>query len=409
MDTGQSSRRTVTEDAAKSAMPLSPIEARRTEEEARQESAAADSGYFELHAHSKVEAETRRLSEEVTREARERLRASQAHPPASALSEMESGQSPGRESSETLDWHLPAPTNFERILVPCDGTAFAERALPYVAAIARLTAAPITLVYVDPTPARLDLALGGQMSSRVHTYELEMREYLGSLRHRLLADLHPVRLAVKRAPSPAQGLLEMEGPADLVVMTTHARRGAQRLLLGSVADDLLRHGSAPILLVPPHVVDPAPHEPVLARALVPLDGSLLAEQAVGMLGGLLAKGVETNHALGEIILLTIVKQLPGVEEGERYLDGVRRQLEVQYAAQQTAIRTVTTIGDPSEVIASVAPSSGPADATFTADILILATHGRGGLGRWLLGSVADAVLAHTTLPLLLLHPLSTEP
>jgi nucleotide-binding universal stress UspA family protein len=399
------------------AAPLSPVEAHRAEEEARHQAAMASSGYFNLHVHGKVEAETRRITEEVTREARERLHAAQALSSAPAAQTAAIAER-DQESDQTLCWCLPFPGVITGVIVPLDGSPFAERTLPYATAIAQLLDISITLVHVNAAATGWQALLEGQTTDDIRRYEREMHGYLECLRMELPVELQQrIEVVLQRAPTPARGLLELEQaqPTQLVVMTTHARQGAQRFLAGSVADELLRHGSSPILLVPPNAADRAQQRPVFTRAIVPLDGSLLAEQALGALGGLLPKVANAKHALHEVTLLTVVEHPTLVDDAESYLAAVRRQLEASYDTRAITIRTVTAVGDPCVFLASIVPGGVVANGApsigvppFSADLLVMATHGRGGLGRWLLGSVATSVLARTILPMLLVHPPTTE-
>jgi len=140
----------------------------------------------------------------------------------------------------------------ERILVPVDGSELAERVFPYVHELAgRLGAAVILLRAVapeeqiqvgtdpvaDPTPL---------VESERHGAE----GYLTDLANRLRALGLTVEEHCAEGP-PAQAIVEraLELSADVIVMSTHARHGLGRLLLGSVADEVLRHAPCPVFLI----------------------------------------------------------------------------------------------------------------------------------------------------------------
>ncbi len=136
---------------------------------------------------------------------------------------------------------------YRRILVPLDGSDFAERALPHAEALARRFSSEILLLRVEePIP--------GVGEAR---YPEEVREAA----HRYLSRLvEPLRLRSFRVRElveygePAETILRVmeEAGADLVVMATHARAGLPRLFTGSVAERVLRSSRKPVLLVPPN-------------------------------------------------------------------------------------------------------------------------------------------------------------
>ncbi|HWE63753.1 MAG TPA: universal stress protein [Chloroflexota bacterium] len=153
---------------------------------------------------------------------------------------------------------------------------------------------------------------------------------------------------------------------DLVVLCSHGRRGLARLALGSVAERLLHDGSAPQLLVrafgPPLT---------LARAVVPLDESTLAEQALTVLAAL------AGSVVYEVTLLRVIAAPEERLAAEHYLAAVARRLPVPLI-----VRRLVEQGDPAERITAVAGVEA---------LVLMATHGRSGLARLALGSVADRV------------------
>ncbi len=191
--------------------------------------------------------------------------------------------------------------------------------------------------------------------------------------------------------------------AGLIVMSTHGRSGLGRWLYGSVTDYVLRETAIPILLVPLHADRSLPTDRRL-RVLVPLDGPELAEEAIGT-ADLLAGSLDA-----ELIVLRVVepRSYPLYGDGYTYLPidqdaelAVARQyLQVQVDRLQAQDKRVTaraTIGKPSSVVAQVARD-------VEADIVMMATHGRSGLARLVLGSTATATLQQADVPVLLVRP-----
>ena len=209
---------------------------------------------------------------------------------------------------------------------------------------------------------------------------------------------------------PVRGIVDevyLRG-ADLVVMCTHGRSGLSRLILGSVADGVMRHSPVPVLLVPAacdhewtDVALGQPGRPL--RVLVPLDGSRHAETALAPVRALVA---DTRT---KVTLLGAVEPRPTVpyateldiheDDAEWKLQAMRAYLEgqcVQLGPHADA-RAAVTLGSPAGAIAEDAHERG-------FDLVVMATHGRGGLSRVVLGSVAAGVLHQLHVPLLLLRP-----
>jgi nucleotide-binding universal stress UspA family protein len=295
------------------------------------------------------------------------------------------------------------------ILVPLDGSVFGEHALPYALGLARRAGAALHLAHVHVL-ARVP-ALEGLTPYPLHdgsTYDDD-----GARRADELAYLERLRLRLQ--PPGACGYHHLEGPvadrleecgravgADFVVMTTHGRTGMSRAWLGSVADELVRRTCLPVLLVRPTAQRPELRVPrSCRRILVPLDGSPLAEQA-------LAPALELGAAgATEVVLVRVIARRPGLA-GVRARGGeaaLRRAVAETYLAgiaahvrdRGFACRVVVAAADPASGILAAA-------RRLDVDAIALATHGRGGLSRLLMGSVADRVLRAANLPILLYRP-----
>lgn len=140
---------------------------------------------------------------------------------------------------------------YERVLVPLDGSAVAEAILPFVERIAGPLDAQVLLVrVVEPIVAAVALASGevGGADTLLHQ-QLAAKRYLEGLADRLAAKGLRVR-TVAALGTPATELIALAGAekADLIAMTTHGRSGVRRLLFGSVAEQVLRGASVPVLL-----------------------------------------------------------------------------------------------------------------------------------------------------------------
>ncbi len=296
---------------------------------------------------------------------------------------------------------------FEQILVPLDGSDRGERALPVAARLAEATGATLHLVRVVEPPAVSTSALYAPINvfddliaaehGEAAAYLSRAAAYLDQLRAG--ADTGGGERAVRIAHPTgdvAATLLDYERDAgiDLVVLCSHGRSGLARFVLGSVAERLLRHGAAPTLLV---AAWGAPV--VLERAVVPLDGSAAAEEALRLVEGL------AGAVVREVLLLRAVGAADAAPEADRYLREVAGRLTREHR-ERLACQWRVTHDDPAEAIA---------DAAGTGALVVMAasgcgrrTQGRSRLAHWALGSVADRVAHGGAAGVLIVHAGTAE-
>jgi nucleotide-binding universal stress UspA family protein len=199
---------------------------------------------------------------------------------------------------------------------------------------------------------------------------------------------------------------------DLVVMATHARGPLGRCWHGSVADVLMRRLTVPLLLVrggeePPNLT----FKPSLRRILIPLDGSGAAEQ---VLEPAIALGSLTGT---DLTLLQVVRPAPDyslrVDGGaaRQRINAIRRAVEGAYLRRVARRVGDRTLGVYPHVVLDDRP---PARAILhyaarhEADLIALATSGRGGLSRLFRGSVAERVIRGTSVPVLVVRAEATK-
>jgi nucleotide-binding universal stress UspA family protein len=308
---------------------------------------------------------------------------------------------PADETSET-----GSAATVRTIVVPLDGSAESEAALPHARAIAAATGGKLVLFSSVYLPD-MWLAPATQVDLSV---EIEAaRDYLESRRAGLTEI--PTEVAVGEG-LPAQAILEYarSSGADLIAMTTHGRSGVSRLAWGSVAGKVQHSTETPLLVVrPPEGGEPSASAPPVEKILVPLDGSRLSQaalpfaQALAQAFGaslLLLHSVPTPSAgkPGTFVPTVHDRTLrESIDSGKAMLDRLARSIES--ASGVTAERTVT-LGDPVEQIVTVAEAE-------SAGLVVMSTHGNAGAGRWLIGSVADAVVRRAHVPCLLVRPRET--
>jgi nucleotide-binding universal stress UspA family protein len=304
------------------------------------------------------------------------------------------------------------PSVYRSILVPLDGSSFAEQALPLAAAIAQRSNAILQLALVHhPVPA-LALAveapeIGPQLDHEAHEQE---RTYLDGVVERLHTSKQiPVTGVILDGPV-ADALEEhIAGTgADLVVSTTHGRGPLGRVWLGSVADSLMRRLRVPLVLIRPseHAHSPGPDS--IQKILITLDGSPFAEQvlpeatALGRLCGASYALLFVVEPPGTFADPTGLMVLPGAPEVERLLRDQAGEYLNRTAGRLRAegLEVSTHLVEGPVVVSTI---QGQAEE-LGADLIALATHGAGGVERLMTGSVADKVIRGATRPILVVRP-----
>jgi nucleotide-binding universal stress UspA family protein len=297
---------------------------------------------------------------------------------------------------------------FRSILVPLDGSDFGETALPLAIGLARHSGARLHLLHVRPELPPLWSALPQRDTPLRESADRSARQYLGRVCDDVSNEINEsVSFDLVDGPVP-EAIADYAGRhgIDLIVMTTHGRGGLQRAWLGSVASDLIRRSTPPLLLIRPSTRGRRARPRVPRSVLVPLDGSAESESVLPHaleLAGVRDATVTLLHIIEPIFLLgdeglglTPVALEAGatadrIERGRTYLAGVADRL----AAEGHAVRTeVLNDVDPPGAILRYAGEHG-------SDVIAMSTHGRSGLARLAAGSVSDKVVRGGRLPVLL--------
>ena len=287
-----------------------------------------------------------------------------------------------------------------RILVPLDGSSFAEWALPTAVALARATGAQIRLIsVVEKPPALVYRGASNPDRDRVH-------EYLSSVVKRIVL-LCPGRVDVSvREGWPVEEIdaeSEQWRP-DVVVMSTHGRAGLARLRKRGVAARYLENGRYPVLLIRPRETGtPDLEEPsCVARVVVPLDGSELAERA-------LEHAAVLARAFGVHVLLLSIR--PGEAGADRTpefepveVEDPARAAALVYLKAQVARLRNSGIHSYGMMLNEPYPAETIADRV-RGDLLVMATHGHDDIRRSLLGTITDKVVRDAPGPVLVIPPL----
>lgn len=304
----------------------------------------------------------------------------------------------------------PEPMRIRSVLVPLDGSPFAEQALPWAIAIARKARARLRLVLVHqvPSPPPLDEASVRLYAQIELTLRKSQRAYLRGVAARIKGE-QAIQIATATIDgSPAHALRDYvrDVGVDLVVMTTHGRGGVQRAWLGSVADQLVRSLEIPLLLIRPK--EGAAAAPRVEEILVPLDGSRRAEAALPAavsMASLLGARLALVQAVPPLVIVTD-PPMPFPRGYDDELTALRRREAQDYIdgiAEQVTASGVPASGAAVLGAGVFATIQAAAHAPATG-MVALATHGRSGVRRMVLGSVADKLVRAGELPVLITRP-----
>jgi nucleotide-binding universal stress UspA family protein len=308
---------------------------------------------------------------------------------------------------------------FCSLLVPLDGSAAAEHALPTALNLARRFTAALQIVHVH-APVWGAYGEGGWCDAIVdRELREQMQAYLDDVVQRLskVTDVSVSAALLDGLVAGAINRHAMESGVDLIVMTTQGRGPVARFWLGSVADALVRQSTIPMLFVQPEESEAnLAQEPAFGRVLIPLDGSQLAEQILEPAAALAAATKADVTLLRVVQLLTPESYIPhsrrvsGIRPAllKQLQDVDRQELErAEDYLNQLAERLGTrSLSVHTRVVSHVRPATAILDDASTNgfDLIALATHGRGGLKRLLVGSVADKVLRGAITAVLVYRP-----
>lgn len=306
---------------------------------------------------------------------------------------------------------------YKKIAVPVDGSELAEQALPIAVDLAKRLSSSIVLIAVldkvEATgPDTLKVLEGAGIWTGVPRIALEpaperLRNYLKKVAGRL--DLDGRVTEVVREGDSASEIVAAatEEGAGMIVMTTRGRTGVARGLLGSVADRVVHSSTIPTLLVRAAKTKKRALAVSVKHVILPLDGSKRAEAAIPHAKAV-AKAYDAEIVIVRAVSMPSAAYVSGpypyphsyyddlradlMENAEAYLKGVSARVK----RGGYSVRSVGLHGGASEQIVDIA--KGEKDA-----IVVMTTRGHTGFQRWVLGSVADAVVHSATVPVLLVE------
>lgn len=277
---------------------------------------------------------------------------------------------------------------YRKILVPLDGSDLSERAVAPALTLADAMDAQLLLLrVVTPIPPAMDPQVYDQMSRQM---EDEATAYLREWRSRLRQRHEDVVVAVRRGGA-AETIIRtaQDESCELIVISSHGRSGPGRWVYGSVAEKVMHSDCCPTLIIRAQVDADLFSQ---RHILTPLDGSELAERALPPARAIAAAagGRLTLLRVGEVAHLTletktIRQQSDYLEENERVeAEAYLTQVDVGDLPPERVARRFAR-GPVADVIIDYAAHQG-------VDLIVISSHGRSGVQRWIHGSVAEKVL-----------------
>jgi nucleotide-binding universal stress UspA family protein len=311
---------------------------------------------------------------------------------------------------------------YTRVIVPLDGSTTALQVLPYAKVVAKSTGASIVLLQaLNEYPRELISRVGREFVTPKNYPPAadawaQLKESATALVQAKLeeaaADLEAegfqvTAITVEEDAADAIVKEAEKDPGALIAISTHGRSGIGRWMMGSVTDKVVRQAANPVLVVRARTGEVTSSAPVLKRVVLPLDGSERSGVAMD-------HAVEMAKALN--LGVTLLRSISPMAYGDTFADYVPTMYE------NLADEIETDVQDFLDHEAQLIRAAGVADVAVKAvdgyaasaildevgdagdSIVVMATHGRAGIGRWVLGSVADRVIRHSTGPVLVARP-----
>ncbi len=293
---------------------------------------------------------------------------------------------------------------FQHILVPLDGSRLAESALPAAACLAAIGGGRVVLVHIIEQDA------ARTVHGQSHLIDPnEAGAYLDGIARREFPATTPTSTHVHTAPARdvARAIVahEDELAPDLIVMCTHGAGDLRRVLVGSIAQQVVAGGTTPVLLVPPAAGAPVPFH--CRCILAPLDGDPEHEQGLAVAAELARAGGARLHLLSVVPTrqhlagrsATQDRFLPGATRGVLDQTLADRQAYLERQVERLRVEEIQVAGEirAGDAAAQIAAAALEARA----DVIVLGTHGRAGARAFWTNSTAARVCARVQLPLLL--------
>jgi nucleotide-binding universal stress UspA family protein len=288
---------------------------------------------------------------------------------------------------------------FEKIIVPLDGSQLAEVALPYAEEIAGRMGSDMILIYVkDPRDTQSTYMLQCYLDRVSANAKAGAEKYLEE------SGVKEIKVEAKiLTGNPAEEIVNLADKTEgaKIIMATHGQSGITRWALGSVADKVIRATIRPVAVIRAKGVEPAVHpKGILKKILAPLDGSKESEAILPFVEEMASK-LKSEVTLLKVISygIPVSPNISSVEmfarnEARDYLSKVADLLKGK--GINAKYEVLETIGDEAMAIVKYTQDN-------YMDTIIMATHGRSGPRRWVLGSVTSKVLREGNTPIMMVR------
>jgi nucleotide-binding universal stress UspA family protein len=296
---------------------------------------------------------------------------------------------------------------FNKILVPLDGSELSERALAPALALAQKPGGMVTLLRVPLVRSTLAAGLEGfdsyvkDWAQKQHTEErLQAETYLKALKITHTGAGYNLETCVANQ-EVLDSILELGKRHDVIVMSTHGYSGLTKLMMGSVTERVLAAAECPVLVI-------RSTKPI-QRILVPLDGSALSETAIApaleaavrfKAAVVLFRAVDEVTGFGRIPLTGLDETDIATRLRDRLMNEAENYLNALVIPPEAALQVSR------EAVVSETPGFRILDYAqrHEADLIVMATHGRTGLAKWIYGSVTEKVLRNSQSSMLVIRP-----
>jgi len=292
-----------------------------------------------------------------------------------------------------------------RVLIPLDGSKLAEQVICHLLRFAATEQSELLLMSALSSSI---LPLSGHFDQNAVPNGNEVSEQVNAVAEQLNQKGFKVASQFLTG-RPVESILHLaeERHVDLIAMSTHGRTGLGLMLLGSVAEGVVRNARPPVFLVPPGALVKVKSDSLPQTILLPLDGTPLAETAIPVACQLaqntgaivlLVRVVESRDTRKKLtgeqknIDSDCVEEQPLTQQAVYYLE--RMKLRLQLTGVES--RSQVVMGNPADAIAQIIH-------TESADVVVMSTHGRSGVERMVHGSVVSKVISNAICPLILMR------
>jgi nucleotide-binding universal stress UspA family protein len=294
---------------------------------------------------------------------------------------------------------------FQRILLPLDGSELSEMTIPYGEELASKLGSELILYHVH----------GHEHSTQEHMHQMYLERVAEIMQRNVRNNMSSgaeLKISTKvEAGEPTENICNLvdKNEVDLIIMTAVSASGLKvGKLLGSVTDHVCQTVPIPVMLIRAQNVKQADQQTrLITHMLIPLDGSSLSKLALPV-GEELASKLKVGITLFE--MATTIRPFNDASGAGAYIDYSKMNEDEKKRAGSEMNALETELKEKGLSITSIVTSGSDAANEIielckkaNIDLVVMSTHGRSGLGRWVFGNVAEKVLRHGETPLLLVH------